>query len=137
MAVVGGRLGVHWGRCVHDSCRHVSVVVDGLVDVVGDLMVDRLVVDLMVDLMVDGLVVDGLVKGVVELGQRVVRRVRSCRHMVVADVRGVVDDRWLLEMRCREMCGGVDRGNREGGKVKERSLGYRRAQRASHQEHLK
>ena len=101
-----------------------SGVVDGLVDVV--------VVDLMVDLMVDGLVVDGLVKGVVELGQRVVRR-----HMVVADVRGVVDDRWLLEMWCREMWGGVDRGNREGGKVKERSLRYRRAQRSGHQEHLK
>ena len=48
--------------------------------VVEDLMVDRLVVDLVVDglvvdMMVDGLVVvvDGLVKGVVELGQRVVR----------------------------------------------------------------
>lgn len=57
--------------------------------------------------------------------------------MVVADVRGVVDERWLLEMRCREVRGGVDRGNREGGKVKERSLGYRRAQRSGHQEHLK
>ena len=95
-----------------------SGLVDGLVDVVVDLMVDRLV--------------DGLVKGVVELGQRVVRR-----HMVVADVRGVVGDRWLLEMRCREVRGGVDRGNREGGKVKERSLGYRRAERSGHQEHLK
>ena len=105
------------------------------------MVVDRLVVDLVVDLMVDGMVVDlmvdGLVKGVVELGQRVVRRVRSCRYMVVADVRGVVDHRWLLEMRCREMRGGVDRGNREGGKVKERSLGYRRAERSGHQEHLK
>ena len=99
-----------------------SVVVDGLVDVVVDLLVD-----LMVDLMVDG-----LVKGVVELGQRVVRR-----HMVVADVRGVVDDRWLLEMRCREVWGRVDRGNREGGKVKEWSLRYRRAERSGHQEHLK
>ena len=57
--------------------------------------------------------------------------------MVVADVRGVVDERGLLEMRCREMCGGVDRGNREGGKVKEWSLRYRRAQRSGHQEHLK
>ena len=119
-------------------------MVDGLVDVVVDLMVDRLVVDLVVDglvvdMMVDGLVVvvDGLVKGVVELGQRVVRRVRSCRHMVVADVRGVVDERWLLEMRGREVRGRVDRGNREGGKVKERSLWYRRAQRSGHQEHLK
>ena len=100
---------------------------DGLVDMMMDGLVD-VVVDLMVD---------GLVKGVVELGQRVVRRVRSCRHMVVADVRGVVDERWLLEMRCREMCGGVDRGNREGGKVKERSLGDRRAERSGHQEHLK
>ena len=105
-----------------------SRVVDGLVDLMVDVVVDGLVVDLMVD---------GLVKGVVELGQRVVRRVRSCRHMVVADVRGVVDDRWLLEMRCREVRGGVDRGNREGGKVKERSLGYRRAERSGHQEHLK
>ena len=57
--------------------------------------------------------------------------------MVVADVRGVVDDRWLLEMQGREVRGGVDRGNREGGKVKERSLRYRRAQRSGHQEHLK
>ena len=57
--------------------------------------------------------------------------------MVVADVRGVVDERWLLEMRGREMRGGVDRGNREGGKVKEWSLRYRRAQRSGHQEHLK
>ena len=87
---------------------------------------------MVVDGLVDLMVVDGLVKGVVELRQRVVRR-----HMVVADVRGVVDDRWLLEMRCREMRGRVDRGNREGGKVKERSLGYRRAQRSGPQEHLK
>ena len=44
--------------------------------------------------------------------------------------------RWFLEMRCWVMGGGVDRGNWEGGKVKEGLLGDWGAESWREQEHL-
>ena len=95
--------------------------------------------------MVDWLMVEG---GVVESRQGVMMgQVRSCWQMMVAGksmaggwrkVWGVANDwqRWFLEMGSWEMGGGVNRGNREGCKVKEGLLREWGAECSSHEEHL-